>query len=58
MVGERRGRGPRGIEGVEKNKAVVIPGAANQRGRGCCSRLTPHGLLVPLLAKNHPALKS
>ena len=46
-----------GIEGVEKNKAVVIPGAANSAG-AVLSRLTPHGLLVPLLAKNHPALKS
>ena len=45
------------IEGLDKGRAVVIPGAANRVG-AVLAHLAPRRLLLPLLARQHPALKS
>jgi short-subunit dehydrogenase len=45
------------IEGMEKDRAVVIPGVANRVG-AAVAHLTPRRLLLPLLARQHPALKN
>jgi short-subunit dehydrogenase len=45
-----------GIDALDKGRVVVIPGAAN-RASTWVARLTPHRLLVPLVAKNHPGLR-
>ncbi len=45
------------IEGLEKGKAVVITGAANRVG-AAGAHLMPRRLLLPLLAKQHPSLRS
>jgi short-subunit dehydrogenase len=45
------------IRGLDKDKAVVIPGLANRVGAGF-AHLMPRRLLLPVLAKQHPALKT
>jgi uncharacterized protein len=45
-----------GIEGLHRGRAVVIPGAANKVS-AASGHLTPRRLLLPILAKQHPALK-
>ncbi|MCW2782636.1 MAG: ydfG 2 [Marmoricola sp.] len=44
------------VDGLDKGRMVVIPGAAN-RVAARVSQLVPRRLLVPLLAKQHPALR-
>ena len=44
------------IEGLSKGRAVVIPGATNRIG-AVVAHLTPRRLLLPLLRRQHPALK-
>ena len=46
-----------GIEGLAAGRTVVIPGAANRVGAGL-AHLAPKSILVPLMAKRHPALKA
>ncbi len=43
------------VDGMDANKAVVIPGAAN-RMTAAAGWLTPRRVLVPLVARFHPAL--
>jgi short-subunit dehydrogenase len=43
------------VAGLDANKAVVIPGAIN-RVASTFAWLSPRGVLVPMLAKRHPAL--
>ena len=45
-----------GIEGLERGRAVVIPGAANKVS-AASGYLTPRRVLLPILAKQHPALR-
>jgi short-subunit dehydrogenase len=45
------------VNGLAAGKAVVIPGIANRVGAGF-AYLTPRSLLLPILARQHPALKS
>jgi uncharacterized protein len=45
-----------GIEGLERGRDVVIPGAANRVAAGF-AHLVPRRLLLPILARQHPALK-
>lgn len=45
-----------GIEAFAKGRQVVIPGAAN-KVTATAATLTPKELLVPLLARMHPALR-
>ena len=45
------------MEGLAAGRTVVIPGAANRVGAGL-AHLAPKSILVPLLAKRHPALKA
>jgi hypothetical protein len=45
------------VDGLAKGRAVVIPGAAN-RVTAAGAYLTPRSLLVPLLARQHPAMKA
>ena len=44
-----------GIEGVEKGRPVVVPGTAN-RFTAVAGSLVPRRLLLPLLARRHPAM--
>jgi short-subunit dehydrogenase len=44
------------VSGMDANKAVVIPGAAN-RISAAAAWLSPRGVLVPLVAMRHPALR-
>lgn len=44
------------VAGMEKGRRVVIPGAANAVG-AYAGRIAPKSLLVPILARQHPALK-
>ena len=44
------------IGGLDKGRTVVIPGAANRVG-AMVAKLTPRRLLLPILARQHPALK-
>ena len=44
------------VEGMAAGRTVVIPGAANRVGAGL-AHLTPKSLLLPLMAKRHPALQ-
>jgi hypothetical protein len=44
------------IEGMDKGRPVVIPGVANRVG-AALAHLTPRRLLLPILARQHPALK-
>ncbi len=45
-----------GIVGLDRGRDVVIPGTANRVMAGVAS-VVPHRLLLPVLAKQHPALK-
>ena len=45
-----------GVDGLDAGRAVVIPGVAN-RVTALLSRMTPKQVLVPILAKGHPALR-
>ena len=45
-----------GIDGLEKGKVVIIPGAAN-RIAARLGHLAPNRLLVPFLARSHPGLQ-
>ncbi len=44
------------VEGLAAGRAVVIPGKANRAGAGL-AHLAPKALLLPLMAKRHPALE-
>jgi short-subunit dehydrogenase len=44
------------VVGMDANKAVVIPGLPN-RMASAFGWLSPRGMLVPMLAKRHPALR-
>ena len=44
------------VDGLAAGKAVVIPGVANRVGAGF-AYLTPRSVLLPILARQHPALK-
>lgn len=44
-----------GVHGLDRGRAVVIPGAAN-RVAAVGARLAPRRVLVPLLARRHPGL--
>lgn len=44
-----------GVEGLDRGRAVVIPGTAN-RAAAIGARLAPRTVLVPLLARRHPGL--
>jgi uncharacterized protein len=44
------------VEGLAAGRAVVIPGMANRAGAGL-AHLVPKSLLLPLMAKRHPALQ-
>jgi short-subunit dehydrogenase len=45
-----------GLDGLEKGVQVVIPGTAN-RVTAALATITPKQLLVPVLARMHPALR-
>jgi len=45
-----------GVEGMDKGKRVVIPGAVNQVG-AVSGRMTPRSLLVPFLRRVYPVGK-
>ncbi len=44
------------VDGLARGRTVVVPGAAN-RVSSAFARHTPRRLLVPILARNHPALR-
>lgn len=44
------------VAGLEKGRAVVIPGAPNRIGASL-AHLTPRRLLLPILASRHPSLR-
>jgi short-subunit dehydrogenase len=44
------------VAGMDADRAVVIPGMANKVGAGA-GWLAPRSLILPLLAKRHPALR-
>ena len=44
------------VEGMAAGRAVVIPGAANRVG-AALGYLTPKALILPFLARQHPALR-
>ncbi len=44
------------IDGLAKGKPVVIPGIANRIG-ATAGHLTPRALLLPIAARQHPAMK-
>ena len=44
------------VDGLAHDRAVVIPGAANRLG-AAAAYLTPRGILGPMLARRHPALR-
>lgn len=43
------------IDGLQKGRAVVIPGRANRLG-AVLAHLTPRRILVPIIARQHPVL--
>jgi len=45
------------VAGMDADKAVIIPGLPNRIG-AAVAWLSPRGVLVPLLARSHPALKN
>ncbi|MCV7419707.1 SDR family NAD(P)-dependent oxidoreductase [Mycobacterium yunnanensis] len=45
------------VDGVAAGKSVVVPGAFNRVG-AAAYRLLPRRLLLPILARTHPALKN
>jgi uncharacterized protein len=46
-----------GVEGLAKGRVVVIPGGANRVG-AVLGHLAPNRLLVPILARSHPGLRT
>ena len=46
-----------GIAGLDRGRSVVIPGAANRVG-AYAGRILPKSLLVPILARQHPSLRT
>lgn len=46
-----------GVDALAKGRVVAIPGVANQAVAGL-AHLTPKRLLVPILARQHPALRT
>jgi uncharacterized protein len=46
-----------GVEGLARGRTVVIPGAAN-RAVAALASATPKSVLVPLLARRHPGLRT
>ncbi len=46
-----------GVDGLAADRAVVIPGVANRVG-AAVGRLVPNRVLVPLLARSHPGLRT
>ena len=44
------------VDGLERGRALVIPGAAN-RAAALAARLAPRSLLVPIIARQHPGLR-
>ncbi|MGH9081150.1 MAG: SDR family NAD(P)-dependent oxidoreductase, partial [Acidimicrobiales bacterium] len=45
------------VQGMDANRAVVIPGAAN-RVAAAAGWLSPRSVVVPMLASRHPALRT
>ena len=45
------------VTGMDANRAVVIPGVAN-RVTAAAAWMSPRSVLVPAVAKRHPALRS
>ena len=45
------------VTGLDANRAVVIPGVAN-RVTAAAAWMSPRSVLVPAVAKRHPALRS
>ena len=45
-----------GVAGLDRGRSVIIPGSANAVAAQA-GRLVPRSVLVPLLARQHPALK-
>ena len=43
------------VAGMDADRAVVIPGLANRVG-AAAGWLSPRGVLVPMVARRHPAL--
>ncbi|HEY1467061.1 MAG TPA: SDR family oxidoreductase [Acidimicrobiales bacterium] len=46
-----------GVEALAKGRVVAIPGYANHAG-AILGRLAPNRLLIPILARSHPALRA
>jgi short-subunit dehydrogenase len=44
------------LEGLDRGRAVVVPGVANHLG-ALGARFAPRSLLLPILARQHPALR-
>ena len=44
------------VEGLDKGRSVVIPGAANQ-AVALAGRFAPRSLLLPIVARQHPGLR-
>ena len=44
------------VDGLDRGRAMVIPGIANRLG-AVSARLAPRSLLVPLIARQHPGLQ-
>jgi hypothetical protein len=44
------------VDGLDQDRAVVVPGAANRVG-AVAGHLAPRSLITPLLARQHPALR-
>ena len=44
------------VDGLDRGRALVIPGAANRLG-ALGARLAPRSLLVPIIARQHPGLR-
>jgi uncharacterized protein len=45
------------LDGLDKGRRVVIPGAANRVAAGL-AHMTPRRMLLPILARQHPSLKA
>jgi uncharacterized protein len=45
-----------GIEGLERGRAIVVPGLAN-KASALGGRFAPRSLLVPIVARQHPGLR-
>jgi hypothetical protein len=45
------------VDGLDRGRGVVVPGVANKVG-ALGGRLAPRSLLVPLIARQHPGLRS